>query len=75
MGGRFTFSCDSHGVEQVGLNYAKALERNVSRAGITELVYLAPTSDKSGLHDQRFPNVCWERISVESVGAHAFFQA
>lgn len=75
MGGRFTYSCDSHGVEQVGLNYAKALENNVLRAGITELYCLTPTVDKAKLHDERFPNVCWERIPVEAIQAHPFFQS
>ena len=75
MGGRFTFSCDSHGVEQVGLNYAKALERNIQRAGISELYYLAPTTDKTKLHDARFPTVCWEAMPVDALRAHPFFQA
>lgn len=75
MGGRFTLSCDSHGVEQVGLNYAKALERNVLRAGISELYYLAPTTDKTKMHDNRFPNVRWQRMPVDALKAHPFFQA
>ncbi|CAK1368054.1 putative histidinol-phosphatase [Cercospora beticola] len=74
MGGRFTYSDDSHGVEQVGLNYAKALENNIVRAGITELYCLAPTTDKTKVHDERFPTVCWEPIPIETIKAHAFFQ-
>ncbi|KXS94715.1 hypothetical protein AC578_3863 [Pseudocercospora eumusae] len=74
MGGRFTFSCDSHGVEQVGLNFAKALENNVLRAGISELYYLAPTTDEASLHDHRFPKVCWTKISTPDVQLHPFFK-
>ncbi|KAF2212624.1 hypothetical protein CERZMDRAFT_97120 [Cercospora zeae-maydis SCOH1-5] len=74
MGGRFTYSDDSHGVDQVGLNYAKALENNIVRAGITELYCLAPTTDKTKVHDERFPAVCWDRIPIETIQAHAFFQ-
>jgi histidinol-phosphatase (PHP family) len=62
-------------VEQVGLNYAKALENNIMPAGITQLYCLAPTTDKSKLHDERFQTVCWERIPIEAIKAHPFFQA
>ncbi|CAK4029633.1 related to histidinol-phosphatase [Lecanosticta acicola] len=74
MGGRFTLSDDSHGVEQVGLNFGRTCD-NVERAGLSELYYLAPTADKSKAHDKRFPGVCWERISVAAVKEHAFFQS
>lgn len=71
--GRFTLSCDSHGVDQVGLNFATALERNVLGAGLTELYCLVPTGDPSQVHDARFPKVRWERISMERIQEHAFF--
>lgn len=74
MGGRFTFSCDSHGVSQVGLNYATTLEQNVLRSGITELVCLSPTSDPTEAHDSRFPHVCWKSIPVSAIKSHPFFQ-
>ncbi|EME80150.1 uncharacterized protein MYCFIDRAFT_216119 [Pseudocercospora fijiensis CIRAD86] len=74
LGGRFTFSCDSHGVEQVGLNFAKMLDNNVLRAGIGELYYLAPATDKASLHDHRFPKVCWTKISTLDVQLHPFFK-
>lgn len=73
MGGRFTFSCDSHGVEQVGLNFEKTLENNVLRAGISELYYLAPASEKSVIHDRRFPNVSWVSIATANIRQHPFF--
>lgn len=74
MGGRFTFSDDSHGVEQVGLNYVPAWN-NVVRAGLTELYYLAPTEDGSKVHDSRFPKVRWQSMPIKAVQEHAFFQS
>lgn len=74
MGGRFTLSDDSHGVEQVALNYTRAWSNNVLRAGITELFHLAPTADSTKVHDDRFPDVCWVRTSVADLATHAFFQ-
>ena len=73
MGGRFTLSDDSHGIDQVGLNYERAWN-NLTRSGITRLYYLAPTSDPAKVHDPRFPNVCWEYMSVSAAKAHPFFQ-
>ena len=72
MGGRFTLSDDSHGVEQVGLNYHRTWE-TVVRAGLTELYYLAPTADATKTHDSRFPNVCWEKEAVSALKEHRFF--
>ncbi|SMQ52565.1 unnamed protein product [Zymoseptoria tritici ST99CH_3D7] len=74
MGGRFTLSDDSHGVEQVALNYNRAWSNNVLRAGITELYHLEPTTDESKLHDKRFPNVYWKSTPVAELEAHAFFK-
>jgi histidinol-phosphatase (PHP family) len=74
MGGRFTLSDDSHGVEQVALNYDRAWSNNVLRAGLTELYHLEPTTDASKLHDPRFPKVCWKRTSVTELETHAFFK-
>ena len=47
MGGRFTLSDDSHGIEQVGTNYAKALEF-IERTRIENLVFLERNSESSG---------------------------
>ncbi|CZT18344.1 related to histidinol-phosphatase [Ramularia collo-cygni] len=74
MGGRFTLSDDSHGIEHVALNYKRAWENNVLRAGLPELVCLAPTADKTKVHDDRFPGVCWESFPVADLAEHAFFQ-
>ncbi|KAK5188176.1 hypothetical protein LTR16_008613, partial [Cryomyces antarcticus] len=39
MGGRFTLSDDSHGCDQVGLNYHKVLDA-IRSAGIQEIHFL-----------------------------------
>ena len=72
MGGRFTLSDDSHGVEQVGLNYAIVL-KCVEKAGITEVWHLAPASDSTPPFDDRFPNVRWTSVSVDKLKSHAFW--
>lgn len=72
MGGRFTLSDDSHGIEQVGLNYVKTLAC-VQEAGITELCYLAPTAESESPIEVRFPSVQWSRVSVSELKSHAFW--
>lgn len=76
MGGRFTLSDDSHGIDQVGLNYSKVLEC-VKRAGITEIMYLAAVSEAESVkaHDERFPNVGWKAVSVSQLEQHRFWNA
>jgi len=63
MGGHFTLSDDSHGIDQVGLNYGKVADC-VRRAGIADLWYLAPAVDGSSLFDNRFPSVTWRSTPV-----------
>ncbi|KAK5132441.1 hypothetical protein LTR08_009052 [Meristemomyces frigidus] len=72
LGGRFTLSDDSHGVDQVGLNYQTTL-KCVERAGITELYYLAPTSKVLGPISNHFPNVRWSSMPIAELEQHAFW--
>lgn len=73
MGGRFALSDDSHGVEQVGLNYQRVLEA-VKKAGIEELVFLAPVGDGDvGPLDERFEHVGWVSVSVADLEGHKFW--
>ncbi|KAK4542092.1 hypothetical protein LTR36_007123 [Oleoguttula mirabilis] len=72
MGGRFTLSDDSHGVEQVGLNYAKTLAC-VERAGIAELHHLAPAFESQQPIGDRFPGVRWSPILITDLKRHAFW--
>lgn len=76
MGGRFTLSDDSHGIEQVGLNYARVME-SVKRAGITQLVCMVPKrrsqGDWSWQEDQAVP-FRWEETAVTELDRHAFWK-
>lgn len=73
LGGRFTLSDDSHGVEQVGLNYGRVMDA-VKKAGIRELVYLAPAQgDGVKALDERFPHVVWASVKVADLEGHKFW--
>jgi len=74
LNGRFTLSDDSHGVEQVGLNYARVLDA-IRRAGINELQYLVSIGS-SGAEpiDERFPRVSWTPVSLKQVESHGFWK-
>ena len=73
MGGRFTLSDDSHGIEQVGLNYDKTLQC-IRKAGIEHLCYLAPVSNSVEPLDDRFPEVGWQTILVSDLESHGFWK-
>ena len=74
LSGRFTLSDDSHGVEQVGLNFHRVLEA-IKKAGITELAYLAPAGTANSVPvDERFPQVCWASLSLDELEAHGFWK-
>ncbi|KAL1588215.1 hypothetical protein WHR41_02906 [Cladosporium halotolerans] len=74
LNGRFTLSDDSHGVDQVGLNFSRVLE-SIKKAGIEELVCLAPAgSPNSVAADERFPHVIWATISLKELEAHRFWK-
>ena len=73
MGGRFTLSDDSHGIDHVGLNYDKMLEC-VKKAGVGELCYLAPVSRSVQAHDERFPKVGWQTVIVSELENHGFWK-
>ena len=72
MGGRFTLSDDSHGIDHVGLNYDKVMEC-IKRANITELCYLASVSGSVHAHDNRSPDVGWNTVSVSKLENHGFW--
>ena len=72
MGGRFTFSDDSHGIDQVGANYDKVLDC-IKKAGITQLCCLAPAIAGDAVQDERFPDVCWRDVSLDKLEAHSFW--
>jgi len=73
LGGQFALSDDSHGVEQVGLNYAHVLDA-VRRAGIQDVVYLAPADARMWKRlDGRLSKVGWRKISVNELDVHKFW--
>ena len=74
MGGRFTLSDDSHGIEQVGLNYGRVLEA-VERAGVEELWHVALLPGGEDAADPRFPKVRWEAEPLDELRKHAFLKA
>ena len=74
LNGRFTLSDDSHGVEQVGLNYPRVLDA-IRRAGIKEIVYLATIgSSDSPAIDERFQKVCWRTMTLDQIESHGFWK-
>ena len=74
MGGRFTLSDDSHGIEQVGLNYGKVLDA-VKKAGVSELQVLAPVSEVTHAlkPDHRFAHVCWRAVPIAELESYKFW--
>lgn len=63
--GRFCLSDDSHGVEQVGLNFRRVLDF-LGRVGVTELYYLELREEEDG-PDARFPRTGIRSLGIESV--------
>lgn len=72
IGGRFTLSDDSHGVDQVGLNYHKTIDC-VERAGITELYCLAPALKSETPVSDHFASVQWRSVPITDLKRHAFW--
>lgn len=69
MGGRLTLSDDSHGVEQVGLNYGRAVE-GLKEAGVERVWFLA----EGETEDERFEGVRWKAVKMEELEGHAFWK-
>nr|POE51752.1 putative histidinol-phosphatase [Quercus suber] len=73
LGGRFTLSDDSHGTDQVGLNYHKVLA-HIDKAGIEHLHHLSVLDPSESAADPRFPRVCWKSVGVTEIENHAFWK-
>lgn len=71
-GGRFCLSDDSHGVDQISLNFQKVLEF-LDVAGIETLHYLQLGEPSGTVPDARFPRTHIAAISVEDVKKMPFF--
>ncbi|PYH79518.1 histidinol-phosphatase [Aspergillus uvarum CBS 121591] len=77
LGGRFVLSDDSHGLDQVGLNYHRVLPW-LEAVGITTVHYLALSGeedDKAGIVDPRFPRTRVLGMSVEEMKKLPFWAA
>jgi histidinol-phosphatase (PHP family) len=72
-GGRFCVSDDSHGVEQVALNYDKLLPF-LEEVGIKHLHFLGHGEERQeNPHDTRFPHLVIDAISVDKLKEHPFW--
>lgn len=68
-GGGFVMSDDSHGIDQIGTNYARLLAF-IQRTGIKEIHY----SDRAGVRtDIRFPSAGFSTISVTDLAQLPFW--
>lgn len=78
LGGRFCLSDDSHGVEQVSLNYHRVLEF-LERVSVKSLHYLSLVgeegADVTTAPDERFPRTRIAAVSMEEVKDVAFWKA
>ncbi|KAF2113401.1 polymerase/histidinol phosphatase-like protein [Lophiotrema nucula] len=63
LGGRFTMSDDSHGIDQVGTNYRRLLEF-IHKAGIGQVCYADRGAPRK---DSRFPNAGFSSIAVDDI--------
>lgn len=73
LGGRFCLSDDSHGVDQVGLNFGRVMEF-VRRVGIETLYFLqvVEEDDADSAVDARFPRTRMGSVLVEEVRGMVF---
>lgn len=70
LGGSFVLSDDSHGIDQIGTNYAPCLAF-IQKAGIKEIHYI----DKGGLrNDDRFPSAGFTSIQTSTLAALPFWK-
>jgi histidinol-phosphatase (PHP family) len=69
MGGGFVMSDDSHGIDQIGTNYARLLAF-IQKARIEQIYY----ADSAGVRkDSRFPNAGFSSITVTDLAHFSFW--
>ncbi|KAJ5890807.1 uncharacterized protein N7473_007035 [Penicillium subrubescens] len=77
LGGRLCLSDDSHGVDQVSLNFHRVLEF-LDRLGVDKLHYLSLVGEEGGdlsaAPDERFPRTRVAAVSMEEVKQMAFWK-
>ena len=69
MGGRFTMSDDSHGIDQIGTNYPRMLAF-IHQAGIQQIHYVDLDAPKINSH---FPTTGFSRIAVDDLARLPFW--
>ncbi|KAL8687422.1 MAG: hypothetical protein Q9224_005158 [Gallowayella concinna] len=69
LGGSFTISDDSHGVNQIGCQYRELLDF-AKEVGILQITYFEEGHPNQ---DVRFPNVTTKTISISRLESHSFF--
>ena len=69
LGGGFVMSDDSHGIDQIGTNYARLLAF-IEKSGIQEIHY----ADQAGTRkDSRFPDSGFSTIAVADLAQLEFW--
>lgn len=71
MGGRFTLSDDSHGIDHVGTNYRKALDWITTKTSIKELYYLERVNGPS---TDVVDKTVARNIAVARLQSHGFWK-
>lgn len=72
MNGRFVMSDDSHGVEQVGLNYHRVLDA-IRKAGIEELHFLEKETPGAMVNGGGHATSHATKVSLADLEAHPFW--
>jgi histidinol-phosphatase (PHP family) len=71
MKGGFVMSDDSHGIDQIGTNYARLLAF-IEKVGIKEIHFV----DQAGVRfDSRFPSAGFSSIKVTDLARLPFWQS
>lgn len=70
---KFCLSDDSHGMDQVALNYSQCLPF-LRKVGISSLTFFRHSAESSNSTDQRFPTLQSEQISLADAEQHIFWK-
>jgi histidinol-phosphatase (PHP family) len=69
LGGAFVMSDDSHGIDQIGTNYARLLTF-IKKAGIEEIQFVDAAGVRS---DNRFPSAGFSSIATSKLADLPFW--
>lgn len=71
---KFCLSDDSHGMDQVALNYGQCLPF-LRRVGISSLTFFQHSEESRSSVDARFPSLRSEQMSLADVEEHMFWKS